>query len=450
MKKNYLEHFIKNSVFFLFLLSPVLELLDGFLILTLHFPYFGPLISALFLLLPLFLILYLPSEKGHLFLCFFVFILTHMFLRLTRINISAEAILFELKYTSRSILIMLSVILFINTLHIKKAGYLFKRYFLIQWIVITIAIVLHATLGFGGVKYGYSGLVRPGYNSYYESGNQLAFFYTTSWWVVASLTLGSLQSGRLRLFLQTIITFLTLTILFAIGTKTGVALTILMIVFFLLKKLYDASRIIFAFTAITAVASTIFLFINFELCINFVADVFFKYSSRSDRLAQSINTYGILTALVSQRNYFVSHALEAISNYNIKDLFIGATFYTYKKAVGTHLDTRDIRMAEVDPIDLLGGVGILGVLTVYLPILWIFIQLIKKRKHAVRTSEFLGNSNLPISILGVLLIGVLSSSMSGHVTIGPSPMMCLGLTLAMAWHLIRAGSSDSLFLSKIV
>lgn len=439
MNKDYLKHFVKNSVFILFLLSPIIELVDGFLTMRLHVSYFGQLINVMFLILPILLILYLPLDRGIIFICFFSFILFHMFLRLAHFGVKIEEIMFDFQYTARSVLVMFSILLLVYTLQMNKASVLFNKFFLIQWIVITTSILLHVTVGIGYQRYvkDSAGMLIKGYLSYFQSGNQLAFFYTTSWWVFASSILGVLKSRFLKMFLRILLTFLTLAVLFAMGTKTGVALVLAMCGLFILKKIYDTSKIFFGIACIGMLTFLVFLFINPEYFLNLIVQVFTTFSSRAKNIAQKVNVYGAFTALVSQRNFLVLNALKAISKYDIKDILVGPDFYSYEKAVGSYIDSHEIRMAEVDPLDLLGGFGVIGVLTIYIPILWIFAQLLKNWRFAIANSEHLGNNNLPVSVLGVITLAILNSSMSGHVTVAPAPMMCLGLTLAVGWHLTR-------------
>jgi hypothetical protein len=430
MNKDLFKNIIINCISVLILLSPLIELINGFMLSKFNFSALSLIVRSLFLFLPIFLIMYLPVEKGSMFICFFSFILLHMFLRLFRIDIGMGAVMFDLQYTARSVLLLVSMILFVYALPTNKATALFSKYFLIQWVVITMAIILHITLGFGGVTYQSADKLRQGFTSYFQSGNQIVFLYVASWWVIALTMLRSLST-------RGIFTIITLAVMLAMGTRSGIVLIFIMSGAFLFIKIHDKSRKLFTAAFSITLAASFLIFINFNSVMVFLAGLFVKYSSEAVNLSKNVDTYGALTALVSKRDLLVANALHAISNYDLRDILIGANFYSYKKAVGSYVDTREIRMAEVDPVDLMGGFGIIGLLVVYVPMLYMFIKLIKKRARAKANSELLGNNNLPMSIQGLIVIIILASSMSGHVVLSPLSIMCVGLTLAMAWHLIR-------------
>jgi hypothetical protein len=352
-----------------------------------------------------------------------------MFFRLLYSDITVEAIIFDFQYTSRSLLLLISIFLFGYILKKEKINFLFKKYFLIQWVVITTAVFLHISIGLGGTSYYAEEGMRLGYTSYFLSGNQIIFLYVVSWWFLVAIRYDKIRD-------RIILTSISLLIILAIGSRSGVLLIFIMSSLFLYKKIYNKSLTLFILTSLISLCLCFFILIYFTQVMGFLASLFIKFSSEAAPLVQNVNTYGALTALVSKRDILISNALQAIGHYDLREILFGSNFFNYKKILGGYTNTGEFRMVEVDPIDLLGGFGIIGVLIVYLPIVWIFLRLARKKKSFKTLYEL--NDRMFPAVQGGILISILASSMSGHIFLSPVSIVSVGLILSMAWHLIKS------------
>ncbi len=429
MNKDPLKNIIIQSVLVMILSISIIELIDGIMTMKFGFSYLSTLVRLLFLILPLFLIMYIPIREGGIFVCIVSLILVHMFFRLLYSDITVEAIIFDFQYTSRSLLLLISIFLFGYILKKEKINFLFKKYFLIQWVVITTAVFLHISIGLGGTSYYAEEGMRLGYTSYFLSGNQIIFLYVVSWWFLVAIRYDKIRD-------RIILTSISLLIILAIGSRSGVLLIFIMSSLFLYKKIYNKSLTLFILTSLISLCLCFFILIYFTQVMGFLASLFIKFSSEAAPLVQNVNTYGALTALVSKRDILISNALQAIGHYDLREILFGSNFFNYKKILGGYTNTGEFRMVEVDPIDLLGGFGIIGVLIVYLPIVWIFLRLARKKKSFKTLYEL--NDRMFPAVQGGILISILASSMSGHIFLSPVSIVSVGLILSMAWHLIKS------------
>jgi len=430
MDRDLLGNIIIKSMVVMILSASLLELADGFLTMKFGFTYISTATRLLYLLLPLFLIIYVPVDKGIAFLCFISVLFVLMFLRLLRPETRFDAVIFDFQYLARSLLLLVSIFLFGYVLNYDRLNVLFRRYFFIQWMVITVALLMHIFLGIGGMTYS-SGELRVGYTSYFSSNNQTVFIYITSWWVIASLL-------TRRLLVRIILTAATLAIMLAMGTRSGVVLVFMMTGLYVYKKIWDSSRLLFATALLMTVGLGVFVFMNFNYVLGLIADVFIKFSSETSKLASNVSAYGALTALVSRRDILFYNAVQAISNYDLRELLIGPNFFNYKRIVGSYTDTKEIRMAEIDPLDLLGGWGIMGVLLAYLPVIWLFYRLLKRR---LSTRGPKWEDRTFFAAAGGMLISLVESAMSGHIFLSPLSILTFGLIVAVSWHILRQADS---------
>jgi hypothetical protein len=148
--------------------------------------------------------------------------------------------------------------------------------------------------------------------------------------------------------------------------------------------------------------------------------------------------YGLISALWSRRDFLISLAIDKIANYNLKDLFLGANYFNYRRLLGYDIG-REFRNAEVDPIDLVGSTGILGFILAY-GILFIFIlmllkMLLKNRQNIKIQLQNNYNINYVLLCSGILLMLLVSSVASGHVFTEPYSNILLGLVYGLIYKL---------------
>ena len=375
------------------------------------------------------LIIYFPLEYGKYIIFIILFIATHTIIRLITFEISSEAIFTDLQYTTRSILMIVGIVMFLCCIEVERVNELFRKFFPVQWIFITCAVLANIVFDFGEVyKTRIPTVLREGFHSFFQSGNQIAIIYSVSWWVLAM---------RFKsLMVRSMLTVISVAILLAMGSKAGAAIIVGMVGLATYKKIYDYSKGTFAFTCIISLVIGGYILLNFEETVSVIANLFLNYSGESSQLQKKVRMLGAFSGMVSQRDVFVADALDIISKYDLRQIIFGANFYAYSKAMGTYITKGPINTAEVDPIDLLGGFGILGLLLAYVPLFITAILLFKRQKYADEAAKKLHNDNLPATLYGIFIIMLIFSCLTGHVFLCPLSMACLGLAYGITYHLI--------------
>jgi len=257
MNRDPLADIIIKSLTAMILSVSLLELADGFLTVKFGFSYISTITRLLFLFLPLFLIIYVPVDRGIAFLGYASALFLLMFLRLLRPETKFKTLIFEFQYTARSALLLVSIVLLGYVLQADGMKRLFRRFFPIQWVLITLAVFAHILLGVGGMTYTSGYQLRAGYTSYFVSSNQVVFLYAAAWWVFVSLTIRNL-------FVRIILTVLTLAVMLAMGTRSGVVLTVMMSCLYVYKKIFDKSRPAFAAVLLLSAGFGVVVLMNFS------------------------------------------------------------------------------------------------------------------------------------------------------------------------------------------
>jgi hypothetical protein len=176
--------------------------------------------------------------------------------------------------------------------------------------------------------------------------------------------------------------------------------------------------------------------LNIENIIWWFLNYYKLFSKEGSRMAEIAMEYGIISALWSKRNVLLSTAIDKITNYNLKDLFLGANYFNYKRLLGSDIGM-EFRNAEVDPIDLVGSTGILGLILAY-GILFIFIlkSLRKRQNIKIQSDENYNINYMPICSR-ILLMLFVSSILTGHVFTEPYSNILLGLVYGLIYKLSK-------------
>ena len=422
---------IQKVFYFLVVGLSIFELIDGYFAFHFNLSLIGSIYKSSFLILAmlLFIIHRWDFKMGLFIFCGYLSILLLGFFRLLRSDVNIEAIVFDFQYTARSFLILISVFILAISLERDKLNNLFSKFVLIQWIVITIAIVVHVILGFGGVYMRSGEYIRVGYTSFFTSGNTVAILYAVSWFAIMFMVKNNL--------VRILITLITLFTVGAFGSKLGILLVFLMPILKLFSKLLQKSKLLFLLMLVFSLFSFFLIIINFEKIIIWGLDYYSLLSSDSNKIALRAAEYGLLSVLWARRDYLISLAIDNITKYNVKDLITGVNFFNYKRFLGSDIG-REFRMTEVDPIDLVGATGILGFIVAYGLFFIIFLMLFKNKQYIKnQLGKSCNNINHVLLYLGILLMLFVSSLSSGHVFLEPYSNILLGLVYGLIYKLSK-------------
>jgi len=416
-----LSHFLTTSIFYLVLLNPLIDLVSGFLSSVLHFPAFGLVLRAMVIMFSGLLVLVIPIRKSIPFMWFVMITFALVMLRMIRIDVTVGKVAYDIHYLGRGYLFFLAISMFIYMLSVPSSLSLFKRYFIFTWVLVTVMVGLHFLTGYGQPTYK----TGEGYISYFDSGNQLTFVYTSAWWVIVSLLLR-------RWWLRLIFTFMTLAILLAIGTKTGFVLIIGMTGLFALYWTKRKSIWLFAGTVLLSVGLMVVAVLNLRTILLAIIDFYVNYSSVAEKFTRNAGV-DPLTIVSSQRDVMVGYAAQIIGRFNFKDIIIGIGVGNYAQQLA--IISRVPGLTEVDTVDLLAGWGIVGLVFFYSPFVFLFVRLARRWSYAVAKAEKWGYKRMPYVVQGLITMYVVASSGSGHIAFAPSPMIGMAVMMIFAWKL---------------
>ena len=421
---------IQKVFYFLVVFLSIFELIDGYLAFHFNLSLIGFIYkSSIVILAVLLFIIHRWDFKMGLFilLCYVSIIMLGCF-RLLRSDLNIEAIVFDFQYTARSLLILISIFILAVSLERDKLNNLFSKFVLIQWIVITIAIVVHVILGFGGVYMRSGEYIRIGYTSFFSSGDTVAILYSVSWFAIMFMVKNNL--------IRVLITLITLSIEGLFGSKLGILLVFLMLILKLFSKLLQKSKLLFLLILVFSLSSFFLIIMNFENIIMWFLNYYSLFSEEGNKIALKASEYGLLSVLWSRRDYLISLAMHHITKYNFKDIIVGVNFLNYKKILGSEIG-REFRMTEVDPIDLVGATGILGLIAAYGLLFITFLMLLKNKQYIKNPlGKSFNNINHQVLLYsGILLMLFVSSISSGHVFIEPYSNLLLGLVYGLIYKL---------------
>ncbi|OGL43656.1 MAG: hypothetical protein A2W05_08060 [Candidatus Schekmanbacteria bacterium RBG_16_38_10] len=418
---------IQKAYYFLVVALSIFELIDGYFAFHFNLNLIGFIYKSLIVILAmlLFIIYRWDFKIGISIFCGYLLILMLGCFRLLRSDINIEAIVFDFQYTARSFLMLISVFIFAISLQRDKLNNLFSRFVLIQWIVITIAIVVHIIFGFGGVYMRSGEYIRIGYTSFFTSGDTVAILYAVSWFAIMFMVKNNL--------IRVLITLITLSIEGLFGSKLGILLVFFMLILKLFSIILKKSKLLFLLMLVFGLFSFFLIIMNIENIIMWFLNYYLLISKEGNKIALKAAEYGLLSVLWARRDYLISLAIDNITKYNVKDLIVGANFFNYKKFLGSDIG-REFRMTEVDPIDLVGATGILGFIAAYGLLFIIFLMLLKNKQYIKnQLGKTCNNINYVLLYSGILLMLLISSLSSGHVFIEPYSNILLGLVYGLIY-----------------
>src|SRR3972149_298333 len=326
------------------------------------------------------------------------------------------------------------IIIFAVSLNRNELINFFKKFIWVQWFIITSGILTHVIFGFGGVYTKIGEYLRPGYTSYFYAGNSVAILYDACWLAIMFMVKNNL--------VRVLITLITLFIVTAFGSKLGIFLIFFILSFNLFIKLYRKSKVLFVLTISFTSLSFFLIALNIDNIIWWFLNYYKLFSKQGSRMVEAALEYGLISALWSRRDFLISLAIDKIANYNLKDLFLGANYFNYRRLLGSDIG-KEFRNAEVDPIDLVGSTGILGFILAY-GILFIFILMLLKNRQNIKIQlEKYYNINYGLICSGILLMLLVSSILTGHVFTEPYSNILLGLVYGLIYKLCKNSERSS-------
>jgi hypothetical protein len=425
---NFFDITSQRILYFLLIFLSVFELINGYFSFYHNLTLIGLFYKSLIIFLAIILIAFhrWKFETGIIILCGYSLFLLLSGLRLCRSDVAIEAIAFDFQYTSRSLLILISIFIFAVSLNKNELITFFKKFLWVQWIIITLAIFIHVIFGFGGVYSKTGEYLRPGYTSFFYAGDPIAIIYVACWLVIISTVKNNL--------VRVLLTIITLFIVTACASKLGIFLIFFILSLNLFIRLFQKSKVLFVLTLIFISSSFLLIALNLENIIWWFLNYYKLFSKEGSKMAEVAMEYGIISALWSKRNVLLSLAIDKITNYNLKDLFLGANYFNYKRLLGSNIGM-EFRNAEVDPIDLVGSTGILGLILAY-GVLFIFILKSLRNKQNIKNQlEKNYNINYVLICSRILLMLFVSSIVTGHVFTEPYSNILLGLVYGLIYKL---------------
>jgi len=433
---NFFDITSQKILYFLLIFLSIFELINGYFAFHYNLILIGFLYKSLIVLMAILLIAFhsWKFETGIIILCGYSLFLLMSGLRLCRPDVAIEAIAFDFQYTSRSLLILISIFIFAVSLNRNELINFFKKFIWVQWFIITSGILTHVIFGFGGVYTKIGEYLRPGYTSYFYAGNSVAILYDACWLAIMFMVKNNL--------VRVLITLITLFIVTAFGSKLGIFLIFFILSFNLFIKLYRKSKVLFVLTISFTSLSFFLIALNIENIIWWFLNYYKLFSKQGSRMVEAALEYGLISALWSRRDFLISLAIDKIANYNLKDLFLGANYFNYRRLLGSDIG-KEFRNAEVDPIDLVGSTGILGFILAY-GILFIFILMLLKNRQNIKIQlEKYYNINYGLICSGILLMLLVSSILTGHVFTEPYSNILLGLVYGLIYKLCKNSERSS-------
>src|SRR3972149_7161882 len=433
---NFFDITSQKILYFLLIFLSIFELINGYFAFHYNLILIGFLYKSLIVLMAILLIAFhsWKFETGIIILCGYSLFLLMSGLRLCRPDVAIEAIAFDFQDTSRSLLILISIFIFAVSLNRNELINFFKKFIWVQWFIITSGILTHVIFGFGGVYTKIGEYLRPGYTSYFYAGNSVAILYDACWLAIMFMVKNNL--------VRVLITLITLFIVTAFGSKLGIFLIFFILSFNLFIKLYRKSKVLFVLTISFTSLSFFLIALNIENIIWWFLNYYKLFSKQGSRMVEAALEYGLISALWSRRDFLISLAIDKIANYNLKDLFLGANYFNYRRLLGSDIG-KEFRNAEVDPIDLVGSTGILGFILAY-GILFIFILMLLKNRQNIKIQlEKKYNINYGLICSGILLMLLVSSILTGHVFTEPYSNILLGLVYGLIYKLCKNSERSS-------
>src|SRR4030042_7148597 len=185
-RTNFFDITSQKILYFLLIFLSVFELINGYFSFHYNLILIGLFYKSLIVFLAILLIAFhrWKFETGTIILCGYSLFLLLSGLRLCRSDVAIEAIVFDFQYTSRSLLILISIFIFAVSLNKNELMKFFRKFFWVQWIIITSAILIHVIFGFGGIYKKIGEYLKPGYTSFFSAGNSIAILYAVCWLVI--------------------------------------------------------------------------------------------------------------------------------------------------------------------------------------------------------------------------------------------------------------------------
>ena len=273
-----------------------------------------------------------------------------------------------------------------------------KKFFLIQWGVITFFVLLDFFFGFGRLD----GFVKM---SYFLEGNVTAFVLLVSWFYLFLSTK--------TIWLKISISLVTFLVFVSMSVKGAMLVMVALVVF---QIHANFSKAMFGYKKRVYNLILFSLFITLmafsEQVLYLVAKSFVGVLPDSEVFLHRLQEWDILAVLTSTRNLRVEELFMRMGDYSVTQLLFGIGF---SDVLAKNL------LIESDFFDTLQAFGIVGATLFYLPLLLAFVFL-KKSK-----ATMLHNHESYIFSMGVFYAMIFMSIGTGHILITPASMIVIGV-----------------------
>lgn len=287
----------------------------------------------------------------------------------------------------------------------KKIKYT-RRLFFVFWMFVSVSVILSKYFHVGLYTYP---IYSSGFKFWFPATNELSFLFFTSFIVLYYLN----DSVTLKMILFAV----TVYVFMVIGTKIFIVFFAVLI--FLNLLFYFKNKYSVAIASCFLLASLFLIgviLINFEVIAILLSEVLVKYSEGAGKIDVKIQSIGVVSTILGERDFLMKMAASYISEYfSMSDILFGKTVTMFLAEFSAYRGVDDFGMVENDVVDLLASYGIFFVIA-YI----VFIYKVSNSHKLFARGKLYNGDKITITQGWMMLIaGVLS----GHVLFFTLPML---------------------------
>lgn len=303
----------------------------------------------------------------------------------------------DLLFIARGPILLSCVLLMLMEASKAELDRVAKVYFSLTWLVTSGSILITSLLGVSLASYG----AGYGVKGFYQAANEVTFTFVLAWWFIQ---VRMVKSPIFALFFLSATCF----IIYSIGTKSGFVMIPILLIWYACRLLsitrfWAITAFIIGMIIVSSVAGSIFLAV-------------LPYLPAAESAEFFIDTYGVETTLTGGRFLDMDAIIRTIRTFTLWELIFGMGFNNFWFTI-------DGFSVESDLIDTLGGGGILFAGWFYGILLSGYL---KSATWSARGRKMDG----PWAYLFIAVI--LYSIFVGHVAFAATPLVTVGMFLALA------------------
>lgn len=304
----------------------------------------------------------------------------------------------DLLFIARGPILLSGILIVLTSLAPGEVERLARVYFLSTWLATAVSILATNWLGISLTTYdaGY------GARGFYQAANEVTLGFVLSWWYI--------QVRMIKVPWKAAVLFLaTCYVIYTLGTKSGFVVIPILGLWYL-GRMMGLSR-----------TANLLIFLMVSVIVSLTAGSIFlavlPYLPAADASAFFINAYGVDTTLTGGRFVDLDEIISSIKSFSLIELIFGIGFNSFWFSI-------DGNSVESDFIDILGGGGIIFAGWFYGLLLW-----------GYRCSRTVSSSrvNVDTAWAFVFIAVIMYSIFVGHVAFAASPLITVGMFLALAY-----------------